>query len=123
MALVFTGDEFADDAEVIARTLKQHSAQASFFFTGRFYRNAHFKSAIQRLKQDGHYLGAHSDEHVLYCDWNQRDKVLISHEAFERDLKKNYAVMRAFDRVPKVKLISCKFNAVVQSLIVWLYHS
>ena len=96
MALVFTGDEFADDAEVIARTLKQHSAQASFFFTGRFYRNANFKSAIQRLKQDGHYLGAHSDEHLLYCDWNQRDKVLISHEAFERDLNKNYAVMRAF---------------------------
>jgi endoglucanase len=96
LALVFTGDEFADGAEVIARTLKRRNVPASFFFTGRFYRNANFKSVIQRLKRDGHYLGAHSDEHLLYCDWQTRDKLLISREKFEQDLNRNYAVMRAF---------------------------
>jgi peptidoglycan/xylan/chitin deacetylase (PgdA/CDA1 family) len=69
---------------------------ASFFFTGRFYRNANFRSVIRRLKRDGHYLGAHSDEHLLYCDWNTRDKLLISREKFEQDLNRNYAAMRAF---------------------------
>jgi len=96
LALVFTGDEFADGAEVIARELKRRNVLASFFFTGRFYRNANFRSVIRRLKRDGHYLGAHSDEHLLYCDWNTRDKLLISREKFEQDLNRNYAVMRAF---------------------------
>jgi peptidoglycan/xylan/chitin deacetylase (PgdA/CDA1 family) len=96
LAIVFTGDEFADGANSIAQTLKQQGVKASFFLTGRFYRNAKFKPAIQRLKSDGHYLGAHSDEHLLYCDWNRRDELLISRERFEQDLNKNYAAMRVF---------------------------
>ncbi len=96
LALVFTGDEFADGANTIARTLKARGVQSSFFFTGRFYRNPNFRSAIRRLKQDGHYLGAHSDEHLLYCDWEERDKLLVTREKFRQDLNKNYATMRAF---------------------------
>jgi endoglucanase len=96
LALVFTGDEFADGAETIIRVLKREGVKASFFFTGRFYRNPDFKSFIQQLKRDGHYLGAHSDQHLLYCDWNKRDELLISREKFESDLNKNYAAMQAF---------------------------
>jgi len=96
LALVFTGDEFADGANTIAQTLKARGVQSSFFFTGRFYRNAKFKSAIRRLKQDGHYLGAHSDDHLLYCDWKDRDKLLVSRNQFKQDLNKNYAAMRPF---------------------------
>ncbi|HEY0459563.1 MAG TPA: glycoside hydrolase family 9 protein [Pyrinomonadaceae bacterium] len=96
LALVFTGDEFADGARVIADTLKKRNVKASFFFTGRFYRNPEFKSAILRLKRDGHYLGAHSDAHLLYNDWNDRNKLLVTREEFERDLTKNYDAMRAF---------------------------
>jgi peptidoglycan/xylan/chitin deacetylase (PgdA/CDA1 family) len=96
LALVFTGDEFADGAETIARALKRNGVKASFFFTGRFYRNANFKSSIRRLKRDGHYLGAHSDEHLLYCDWKDRELLLVSREKFEADLNRNYAAMRAF---------------------------
>lgn len=96
LALVFTGDEFADGAETIARALKQNGVKASFFFTGRFYRNANFKSSIQRLKRDGHYLGAHSDQHLLYCDWKDRNQLLVSRKQFEDDLNKNYAAMQSF---------------------------
>ena len=96
LALVFTGDEFADGAPTIIRVLKRRGVKASFFFTGRFYRNPEFRSSIQQLKRDGHYLGAHSDEHLLYCDWNRRDELLISRETFEDDLKKNYVAMQAF---------------------------
>jgi peptidoglycan/xylan/chitin deacetylase (PgdA/CDA1 family) len=96
LALVFTGDEFADGAVVIADVLKKQNVKASFFFTGRFYRNPVFKSAILRLKRDGHYLGAHSDAHLLYADWNDRQKTLVSQAEFEKDLNKNYAVMREF---------------------------
>ena len=96
LALIFTGDEYADGAKVIADTLKKQNVKASFFFTGRFYRNPQFKSAIQTLKRDNHYLGAHSDEHLLYADWNMRDKTLISREEFSRDLNANYAAMKVF---------------------------
>ena len=37
IALVFTGDEFADGGNFIAQTLQQQQVKASFFFTGNFY--------------------------------------------------------------------------------------
>jgi peptidoglycan/xylan/chitin deacetylase (PgdA/CDA1 family) len=90
MALVFTGDEFADDGKAIAAALQQHNLKASFFFTGRFYRNPAFKSIIKHLQQQGHYLGAHSDEHLLYNDWTVRDSLLVSRQEFLEDLHNNY---------------------------------
>ena len=73
IALVFTGDEYAEGGIFIAQTLMQEKIKASFFFTGRFYRNLSFKNSIEQLRKDGHYLGAHSDQHLLYCDWNKRE--------------------------------------------------
>ncbi|WP_266362554.1 polysaccharide deacetylase family protein [Tellurirhabdus rosea] len=96
IALVFTGDEAADGGETIRQTLKTHGVKASFFLTGRFYRNQAFAPIIQQLKADGHYLGAHSDDHLLYCDWTKRDSLLISKETFRQDLSRNYAEMKRF---------------------------
>jgi endoglucanase len=96
IAIVFTGDEFADGGTFIANALRKQNVKASFFFTGRFYRNGAFKTTIQQIKKDGHYLGAHSDEHLLYCDWNKRDSLLVSKQTFDNDLKKNYAEMNRF---------------------------
>lgn len=93
LALVFTGDEFADGGEFILHTLAEHQVQASFFLTGNFYRNPEFVSLIQQLLRDGHYLGAHSDRHLLYCSWEKRDSLLVSQDSFQRDLEDNYAEM------------------------------
>lgn len=76
--------------------LKKHQAKASFFLTGNFYRNPAFKTLIRGLKKDGHYLGAHSDEHLLYCDWTKRDSLLVTREQFSEDLRNNYKRMEAF---------------------------
>ncbi|MFC3561324.1 polysaccharide deacetylase family protein [Pedobacter jamesrossensis] len=96
ISLVFTGDEFADGGEEIAKSLKSENIKASFFLTGNFYRNSNFKSLIQKLKKDGHYLGSHSDRHLLYCDWNKRDSLLVTKAQFERDLKLSYKEMENF---------------------------
>ena len=96
LALVFTGDEFGDGGTTIRSALKRHKLKASFFFTGRFYRNPEFKKLIRGLKADGHYLGAHSDAHLLYCDWTDRNRLLVSREEFAKDLKRNYEAMAAF---------------------------
>nr|WP_242928031.1 polysaccharide deacetylase family protein [Pontibacter vulgaris] len=94
--MVFTGDEFADGAESIRKTLKKHKAKASFFFTGRFYGNSDFNTEIRKLKRAGHYLGAHSDAHLLYCDWAKRDSLLVTQEQFSEDLQRNYKRMARF---------------------------
>ena len=94
--MVFTGDEFADGGISIRNTLKKENIKASFFFTGRFYRNKNFRSIIRKLKNDGHYLGAHSNDHLLYADWSKRDSLLVTKAQFTTDLLKNYEAMHSF---------------------------
>lgn len=101
IALVFTGDEFADGGTTIAKTLLGEKVRASFFLTGRFYRNPGFKSLIQQLKAGGHYLGPHSDQHLLYCDWNNRDSLLVNKPAFMTDLRSNLAAMHSHGINPR----------------------
>lgn len=96
IALVFTGDEYGEGASFIRRTLKKQNVPASFFLTGRFYRNPAFRSYITALKKDGHYLGAHSDAHLLYCDWTKRDSLLVNKDSFQADLLRNYAALKRF---------------------------
>ncbi|MGB8191221.1 MAG: polysaccharide deacetylase family protein [Chitinophagaceae bacterium] len=93
---MFTGDEFAEGGQTILNTLRQRKIKASFFFTGRFYRNPAFANIIRQLKKDGHYLGAHSDAHLLYCDWANRDSLLVTKEQFISDLLKNYNELERF---------------------------
>jgi len=96
LALVFTGDEFADGGYHICDILKRQDIKASFFLTGKFYRNAEFEELVEGLVKDGHYLGAHSDQHLLYCDWVRRDSLLVSQKQFSYDLQDNYRAMRPF---------------------------
>lgn len=96
--MVFTGDEFADGAANIQKTLGKQEVKASFFLTGNFYQN--FRPEIARLRKAGHYLGAHSDRHLLYCDWDKRDSLLVSQQQFSQDLRANYEKM-AKNGIPK----------------------
>lgn len=96
ISLVFTGHEFAEGGEDILTTLNQKDIKASFFLTGGFYRNPDFEKLLVRINKEGHYLGAHSDKHLLYCTWEDRDKLLVSKEEFIIDLKANYNEMARF---------------------------
>lgn len=97
---VFTGHEFADGGETILKILRKHKVKASFFFTGDFYRNKNFATIIKQLKKDGHYLGAHSDKHLLYVSWKKRDSLLVTKEMFTEDLRNNYLEMKKFGISP-----------------------
>ena len=96
IALVFTGHKFAEGGENILNTLKSSETKASFFLTGDFYRNEKFGGLIRSIKEQGNYLGAHSDQHLLYCDWSNRDSLLVDKPAFMRDVKANYKEMAKF---------------------------
>ncbi|WP_149274601.1 polysaccharide deacetylase family protein [Pareuzebyella sediminis] len=96
LTLIFTGDSFADGAARISRVLRKKRIKAAFFFTGNFYRNPSFAKSIKKLIKDQHYLGAHSDRHLLYCSWEDRDSLLITKNQFVTDLKNNYSEMERF---------------------------
>lgn len=95
IALVFTGDEFGEGLETIASTLAKQAIQGSFFFTGRFYRNPLFQPAIKKLMKQGNLMGPHSDQHLLYCDWNNRNKTLVTKDSLLKDLRNNEEAMKA----------------------------
>lgn len=96
VSLIFTGDQFGDGAKHIRKTLKKEKALASFFLTGNFYSNPKFTQKIKKIHRDGHYLGAHSNKHLLYCDWVHRDSLLVSKQEFIQDLLENYEKMKEF---------------------------
>ncbi len=96
IALEFTGGYFAEGAQVILDELKKHNAKASFFFIGDFFRNQEFKEIIERVVAEGHYLSPHSDKHPLYCSWEDRNKTLITKEAFMKDLEDNFKELEGF---------------------------
>ena len=96
IALVFTGDEFGDGLTSVIHTLKAEKVHASFFLTGNFYRNVDFKAYINELKELGNYLGSHSDKHLLYCDWANRDSLLVTRAEFESDLNDSYDALASF---------------------------
>lgn len=96
LSLVFTAHEYADGYEVLRTTLKKHNVKGAFFLTGDFYRNPSFSHIIDGLKDDGHYVGAHSDKHLLYCSWEKRDSLLVTKQELQKDLEDNYTEMAKF---------------------------
>lgn len=89
LALVFTGGSFADGGPRILDDLKARGAGASFFLTGDFCRYAAFKPIIARMRDEGHYVGAHSDKHLLYASWDSPPKLMVTRTQFDEDLTKN----------------------------------
>jgi len=94
---VFTGHDFGEGFPVIEEILDRRGIKASFFFTGDFYRDPQFESLIRRLLEKGNYLGAHSNKHLLYCSWENRDSLLVDRATFIQDLTQNYQEMERFE--------------------------
>lgn len=92
ITLIFTAADKADGENAIINTLKKHGIEGGFFFTGDFFNL--YPETIQRLKVEGHYVGAHSYGHPLYCSWEDRNHTLITREEFTKDLMKNYAQLQ-----------------------------
>ena len=94
--LTFTGGDYNDGRKFVSGILKKKQVPAQFFFTGDFYRLKENKALIKKLKRQGHYLGPHSDKHLLYASWNNRDSLMVSKAEFSADLVRNYQVMESF---------------------------
>jgi peptidoglycan/xylan/chitin deacetylase (PgdA/CDA1 family) len=89
LALVFTGDQYAEGAQTILDALRARRIRASFFLTGRFLRYARFQPIVSRIRAEGHFVGPHSDAHLLYATWERPPRLLITRQQFEADLGAN----------------------------------
>lgn len=96
IAMVFSGNKFGEGGNYIAKVLQEQNIHASFFLTGNFYRNPKFKTLIEKLKRNGDYLGSHSDKHLLYASWTDRDSTLVTKEKFTEDLQNSYKELKKF---------------------------
>jgi len=94
--LIFSADEFGEGADQILNCLSRKKIKASFFLTGNFLRNPLFKNAISRMVADQHYVGPHSDRHLLYAPWEKRDSLLITQKHFNDDITANLEQLSKF---------------------------
>ncbi len=94
--LIFTGGDYSDGGRFIARVLKQKKVKSHFFFTGDFLRNPQNRNLIRKLLKQGHYIGPHSDRHLLYAAWEDRNRLLVTKDSFLVDLSNNYAELGKF---------------------------
>jgi len=121
--LVFTGHQFAEGGEFINQALGQQKIKASFFFTGRFYENSSFKILISKLIKSGNYMGPHSYEHLLYCDWNKRDSLFVNREKFTNDLLSNLDIMHSKGvNTIKIKYFLPPYEWYNDSITAWTKH-
>lgn len=96
IALLFTGHEFAEGGPVILDALKRRGARASFFLTGDFLRREEFAPLVRRIVAEGHFLGPHSDKHLLYCAWEDQARTLVTRDVFVRDVEDNLREIERF---------------------------
>ena len=87
--LIFSADTQFEGGEQILQTLTKNNVKASFFLTGNCLRDKDFEPLIKRIIKTGHFVGAHSDNHLLYAPWDNRQKSLVSADSLINDLRKN----------------------------------
>lgn len=90
MYLLFSAHDRGEGGPVINKVLRKNNVKASFFFTGDFIRDPQFRPLVLELKKDGQYIAAHSDKHLLYNDWDNRDSLLVTKDSFTTDINTVY---------------------------------
>ncbi len=94
--LVFSADEYGEGADQILKTLSRRKIKGSFFLTGNFLRNPQFESTVKRIVSGHHYIGPHSDRHLLYAPWEKRDSLLVTKKQFDDDITANLEQLNKF---------------------------
>lgn len=94
LTVVFTADSFTDGAPYIISTLKKMNVKGAFFLTGNCMDMC--PAMVRTLINDGHYVGSHSNGHLLYAPWSNRDSLLVTHDEFVADITKSYEKLASF---------------------------
>ncbi|GAB6007692.1 polysaccharide deacetylase family protein [Dysgonomonas reticulitermitis] len=95
--LIFSADSVFEGAASILKTLDKNKIKASFFLTGNCLRMKEHEAVIKEIVKKGHYIGGHSDKHLLYAPWGaERNKSLVSADSLINDFHRNMAELAKF---------------------------
>ncbi|HVN59441.1 MAG TPA: glycoside hydrolase family 9 protein [Bacteroidales bacterium] len=118
--LVFSADEFGEGSETILNVLRDKEIKGSFFLTGNYIGNGVNSKAIRRMISEGHFLGPHSDKHLLYASWEKRDSLLVTRKEFEDDLLSNYSrLIKIGAGIPKTKYLLAPYEWYNKAVSYW----
>lgn len=98
--LAFTADSMFQGGDKILKTLSSNRVKGSFFLTGNFLRMAEQKNRIEKIISQGHYVGGHSDKHLLYAPWDKRAISLVSEDSLRNDIINNLVELQKFGIAP-----------------------
>ena len=98
---VFSADSMFEGAPAALDALAERNMCASFFFTGNFLRDSLNAPIIRRVIREGHYVGPHSDRHILLADWDRSRTPLVTADSLAKDLRANFAELSRFGIRPE----------------------
>ncbi|MDE6301614.1 MAG: hypothetical protein K2M19_07840 [Muribaculaceae bacterium] len=121
---VFSADSAFEGAPEALDAMECRGIKGSFFFTGNFLRDTAHRTIINRVIKGGHYVGPHSDGHLLYADWDRQRTVLVSSDSLLDDMRHNLAELaRAGVDTSCVKIIMPPFEWIERSQTALLHDS
>ena len=102
--LIFSADDTFEGAQPILQLLDRHCVKASFFLTGNCLRDERFKPVIQEIIRNGHYVGGHSDNHLLYAPWDDRQQSLVTPDSLIADFRQNMIELEKYEiDIPQIR--------------------
>ena len=94
--LIFSADSLFEGAKPILKVLDKYKAKGSFFLTGNCLRMKVHESAIKDIIKKGHYVGGHSNKHLLYAPWENREELLVDQDSLITDFNQNMKELQRF---------------------------
>lgn len=98
--LCFTGHDQVEGFDDVLRVLNGLTSKGNFFLTGDFIRNN--PNLVREIIDEGHFVGAHSDRHLLYNDWEKRDSLLLTPNLIRNDIMDNVRELEMMGIYPKI---------------------
>ena len=124
ITLVFSGHQYLDGKSKIARILKKQKVKASFFLTGDFLKSRRHKKFIKKLQKSGHYIGAHSDKHLIYTDPQNPTQLRVNKTQFMNDLRANFKALDKKDiGKPEAPFFMAPHGMVNDSINRWAHEA
>lgn len=98
--LIFSADSMFEGAPVALKALDERGIKGNFFFTGNFLGRPENSAVINRIVTGGHYVGGHSDGHLLLADWDDARTPLVTVDSMLDDVRRNIAALERFGVTP-----------------------
>lgn len=94
--LIFSADSMFEGAPKALDALDERGIKANFFFTGNFLERPENESIVRRVIDSHHYVGGHSNRHILLADWAKGRPILVPEDSMLADIRANLKTLATF---------------------------